>query len=204
VSLYLISNTKILELSFIADRHRQLPAACIWYSNGPRHCLYLIQQFLRRPTVVCILSVTSLSWACLTSEPLGVQLSAVVEFEIVILKKFTYRGSYCWPYPVDYNCVHVHFLLSSLADLDSCFCFLIDILPSSLFSVTCCKGITKKLEIFVSFLLVSSTFYLFYKNFKPLAIHHINPLQLASLLDRTRLPSRVARIWTRLPVVQGV
>jgi hypothetical protein len=47
----------------------------------------------------------------------------VVEFENVILKKFTYR-----------DFVQVHFLLiSSFTDLDFCFCFLIDILPSSQF-----------------------------------------------------------------------
>lgn len=34
-------------------------------------------------------------------------------------------------------------------------------------------GIAGKLEIFVCFLLISLTFYLFYKKFKPLAIHHI-------------------------------
>jgi hypothetical protein len=88
---------------------------------------------------------------CLASELLGVQLSPVVEFGIVILKKFTYSWNYCWPYCVDCDCVHVRFLLlSGFADLDSCFCFLIDILPSLHFSVTCCKGITKKLEIFSS------------------------------------------------------
>ena len=54
--LYLISNTKILELSFIADLQRQIPAACIWYGNGPRHCLYLMQQSLCRLTVACIWS----------------------------------------------------------------------------------------------------------------------------------------------------
>ena len=27
---------KILEISFIAHRHRRQPIACIWYSNGPR------------------------------------------------------------------------------------------------------------------------------------------------------------------------
>ena len=34
---------KISELSFIAHWHRQRPASCIWYSNGPRHHFYLIQ-----------------------------------------------------------------------------------------------------------------------------------------------------------------
>ena len=34
---------KISELSLIAHRHRQQPAACIWYSNSPRHHFYLIQ-----------------------------------------------------------------------------------------------------------------------------------------------------------------
>ena len=39
----------------------QRPVACIWYSNGPSHRLYLMQQILRCPTVTCIwYTVTSL------------------------------------------------------------------------------------------------------------------------------------------------
>jgi len=45
---------KILELSFIAHRHRQWPVSCLWYNNDPRHRLYLIQQSLRHPTVARI------------------------------------------------------------------------------------------------------------------------------------------------------
>jgi len=45
---------KIIELSFIAHRHRQWQFSCIWYSNDPRHRLYLIQQSLRHPTIACI------------------------------------------------------------------------------------------------------------------------------------------------------
>jgi hypothetical protein len=65
--------------------------------------------------------------------------------------------------------LHVHYLLlSSFADLNFCFCFLIDILPSLQFLGDLLHE--NHWKIFVSFRLISLTFYLFYNFFKPFAI----------------------------------
>jgi hypothetical protein len=47
----------------------------VFKSSEPQYCLCLIQQFLHRPTVTCIDTVTSLSWA---SSFLPAALSIVV------------------------------------------------------------------------------------------------------------------------------